>query len=70
MSNQHFDVTIKIGLTADQFIFIRDEAEASGLSVSAMVRNMVATLQREHALNLLSTPVMDLDTHKTSRVRS
>ena len=70
MANQHFDITIKIGLTADQFLFIRDEAEANGLSVSAMVRNLVANLQRAQAMQSLSTSHPAVDMNKTSRIRA
>jgi hypothetical protein len=67
MANQHFDITIKIGLTADQFLFIRDEAEAKGLSVSALVRNMIANLQRAQAMKSLSAAHPAADMAEVSR---
>ena len=70
MASQHFDITIKIGLTADQYLFIRDEAEANGLSVSAQVRNMVAMLQRAQAMRSLSTAHPAVAMNETSRNRA
>ncbi len=53
MSQAH-DIVVKVGLTADQFLWLRDEAEAVGLSHSAYLRQLVQQARRHAALNSLS----------------
>jgi hypothetical protein len=53
MTDSH-DVIVKVGLTADQFLWLRDESEALGLSHSAYLRQLVQQARRHAALNSLS----------------
>jgi len=54
MTNNH-DVIVKAGFTADQFIWLRDEAESLGLSHSAFLRNLVMQARRNQSLSKLSS---------------
>lgn len=56
MTDNH-DVIVKAGFTADQFLWLRNEAEALGLSQSAFLRNLVMKARRDQSLSELS----DLD---------
>lgn len=53
MTDNH-DVIVKAGFTADQFIWLRDEAESLGLSHSAFLRNLVMQARRNQSLSKLS----------------
>jgi hypothetical protein len=53
MTDNH-DVVVKAGFTADQFIWLRDEAENLGLSHSAYLRNLVMQARRNQSLSKLS----------------
>jgi len=53
MTDNH-DVIVKVGFTADQFLWLRNEAEALGLSQSAFLRNLVMQARRSQSLNELS----------------
>ena len=64
------DVIVKVGLTADQFIFMRDEAEALGLSHSAYLRLLVNQQRRSCALSQLSDSDGVSDMTKTGLDRS
>lgn len=48
------DVVVKAGFTADQFIWLRDEAENLGLSHSAYLRTLVMQARRNQSLSKLS----------------
>lgn len=52
--NDNHDVVVKAGFTADQFIWLRDEAENLGLSHSAYLRNLVMQARRNQSLSKLS----------------
>ena len=54
MTDNH-DVIVKAGFTADQFIWLRDEAESLGLSHSAFLRNLVMQARRNQSLSKLSS---------------
>ena len=54
MTNNH-DVIVKVGLTADQFVWMHDEAEALGLSDSAFVRQLIQQARRSAAMSSLSS---------------
>jgi hypothetical protein len=43
------DVVVKCGLTADQYVWLRDRAEALGLSQSAYLRMLLQADRRAHA---------------------
>jgi hypothetical protein len=43
------DVVVKCGLTADQYVWLRDRAEALGLSQSAYLRLLLQADRRAHA---------------------
>ena len=62
------DVIVKVGFTADQFIFMRDEAEALGLS--AYLRLLVNQQRRSCALSQLSDSDGVSDMTKTGLDRS
>ncbi len=53
MTDNH-DVIVKAGFTADQFLWLRDEAESLGLSHSAFLRNLVMKARRDQSLSELS----------------
>lgn len=53
MTDNH-DVIVKAGFTADQYIWLRDEAESLGLSHSAFLRNLVMQARRNQSLSKLS----------------
>ena len=43
------DIVVKCGLTADQYVWLRDRAEALGLSQSAYLRLLLQADRRAHA---------------------
>lgn len=43
------DLIVKVGLTADQFLWLRDRAEVLGLSQSAYLRLLLQADRRAHA---------------------
>ena len=49
MNAASHDLVVKVGLTADLFVWARDEAEARGLSLSAFVRMLIIAERREQA---------------------
>ncbi len=55
MKPDNHDVIVKVGLTADQFIWMHDEAEALGLSDSAYIRQLIQQARRSDAINSLSS---------------
>lgn len=60
MPDNH-DVIVKAGFTADQYLWLSNEAEALGLSHSAFLRNLVMKARRDQSLRELS----DLDRRLT-----
>ena len=52
MTDNH-DVIVKVGFTADQFLWLRNEAEEIGLSQSAFLRNLVMKARRDKSLSEL-----------------
>jgi len=50
----NMDLQVKVGLTADLFVWSRDAAEEAGLSHSAFLRNLLAEERRRRALTSLS----------------
>jgi hypothetical protein len=42
------DLIVKVGLTADQYVWLRDRAEALGLSQSAYLRLLLQADRRAH----------------------
>ena len=54
MAAPNHDVIVKVGLTADQYLWLKNEAEESGLSQSAYLRQIVQTMRRQVALSSLS----------------
>ena len=43
------DIVVKVGVTADQYVWLRDRAEALGLSQSAYLRLLLQADRRAHA---------------------
>jgi hypothetical protein len=64
MTDNH-DIIVKAGFTADQFIWMRDEAENLGLSHSAFLRNLVMNARRNQSLNTLSSNGVQHESTKT-----
>lgn len=59
------DVIVKTGLTADQFIAFRNDAEALGLSDSGCLRLLVTKFIRENAMRKLSNNSLDDESTKS-----
>lgn len=53
MTDPH-DLVVKAGLTADQFLWLRNEAEALGLSQSGMIRLLIQQERRRQALTQIT----------------
>jgi len=54
MGSSNHDIIVKVGFTADQYVWMKEAAEESGLSHSAYIRNLVAEERRRRALASLS----------------
>lgn len=48
------DNRIPVGLTADEYIFIRDQSAEEGLTQSALIRRLINEYRRQVALSRLS----------------
>lgn len=55
MGTTSHDIIVKVGLTADQFVWMHSEAEAMGLSDSAFVRQLIQQARRSAAMSSLSS---------------
>jgi hypothetical protein len=53
----NMDIQVKVGLTADLFIWMRDAADEAGLSHSAFLRFLLAEERRKRALTSLSAEI-------------
>lgn len=53
----NMDIQVKVGLTADLFVWMRDASDEAGLSHSAFLRFLLAEERRRRALNALSAEV-------------
>ena len=51
---EHYDVIVKVGFTADQFLWMKDESIQSGLSQSAFIRSLVIKAIRSQSIVKLS----------------
>jgi hypothetical protein len=49
ISEAGHDLIVKVGLTADQYVWLRDRAEVLGLSQSAYLRLLLQADRRAHA---------------------
>ena len=52
---EHYDVIVKVGFTADQFLWMKDESIQSGLSQSAFIRSLVIKEIRSQSIVKLSS---------------
>jgi hypothetical protein len=66
MPNNH-DIFVKVGLTADQYIFLRDEADSRDLSQSAYLRQLIEQDRRRCAVTALSLPAMNLNMNRSGQ---
>lgn len=64
------DIIVKVGLTADQFVWMHAEAEALGLSDSAFVRQLIQQARRSAAMSSLSSIQASFEMADSDRKRA